>query len=191
MPATEKNANAFDMTTLSAVNSGYSLMLINNSTNEGQLITMTDLATMILNEIRNQTFTATELGQAAASTLPAAISSLNSAIALSQFDSSGIVVRSGFEYLSGGIMPLGSLYFVEFRVTVTEAISASTSFRSVAGSFGKKAPVSGKMIFASCTESPSKRIYANITTAKNLRFQVLDDIPVGNTIAISGWYLHA
>lgn len=79
MPATEKNANAFDMTTLSAVNSGYSLMLINNSTNEGQLITMTDLATMILNEIRNQTFTATELGQTAASTLPAAISSLNSA----------------------------------------------------------------------------------------------------------------
>ena len=80
MPATEKNANAFDMTTLSAVNSGYSLMLINNSTNEGQLVTMTDLATMILNEIRNQTFTATELGQAAASTLPAAISSLNSAM---------------------------------------------------------------------------------------------------------------
>ena len=80
MPATEKNANAFDMTTLSAVNSGYSLMLINNSTNEGQLVTMTDLATMILNEIRNQTFTATELGQTAASTLPAAISSLNSAM---------------------------------------------------------------------------------------------------------------
>ena len=50
MPTTEKNANAFDMTTLSAVNSGYSLMLINNSTNEGQLIRMTDLATMILNE---------------------------------------------------------------------------------------------------------------------------------------------
>lgn len=80
MPATEKNANAFDMTSLSAVNSGYSLMLINNSTNEGQLVTMTDLATMILNEIRNKTFTATELGQSSASTLPAAISSLNSAI---------------------------------------------------------------------------------------------------------------
>ena len=80
MSATEKNANSFSMTSLSAVNSGYSLMLINNSTNEGQLITMTDLATMILNELRNQTFTATELGQAAASTLPAAISSLNSAM---------------------------------------------------------------------------------------------------------------
>lgn len=80
MPATEKNANSFSMTSLSAVNSGYSLMLINNSTNEGQLVTMTDLATMILNEIRNKTFTATELGQSSASTLPAAISSLNSAI---------------------------------------------------------------------------------------------------------------
>lgn len=80
MPATEKNANSFSMTSLSAVNSGYSLMLINNSTNEGQLVTMTDLATMILNEIRNKTFTATELGRSSASTLPAAISSLNSAM---------------------------------------------------------------------------------------------------------------
>lgn len=80
MATTEKNANSFSMTSLSAVNSGYSLMLINNSTNEGQLVTMTDLATMILNEIRNKTFTATELGQSSASTLPAAISSLNSAI---------------------------------------------------------------------------------------------------------------
>lgn len=80
MASTEKNANTFDMTSLSAVNSGYSLMLINNSTNEGQLITMTDLATMILNEIRNQTFTAAELGQPTAATLVGAISGLNSAI---------------------------------------------------------------------------------------------------------------
>ena len=50
MATTEKNANSFDMTSLTAVNSGYSLMLINNSTNEGQLIRMTDLANMILNE---------------------------------------------------------------------------------------------------------------------------------------------
>lgn len=50
MATTEKNANSFDITSLTAVNSGYSLMLINNSTNEGQLIRMTDLATMILNE---------------------------------------------------------------------------------------------------------------------------------------------
>lgn len=80
MASTEKNANTFDMTSLSAVNSGYSLMLINNSTNEGQLITMTDLATMILNEIRNQTFTAAELGQPTAATLVGAISGLNSAM---------------------------------------------------------------------------------------------------------------
>ena len=80
MASTEKNANTFDMTSLSAVNSGYSLMLINNSTNEGQLITMTDLATMILNEIRNQTFTAAELGQSTAATLVGAISGLNSAM---------------------------------------------------------------------------------------------------------------
>lgn len=50
MATTEKNANSFDMTSLTAVNSGYSLMLINNSTNEGQLIRMTDLANMIINE---------------------------------------------------------------------------------------------------------------------------------------------
>ena len=50
MATTEKNANAFDMTSLTTVNSGYSLMLINNSTNEGQLIRMTDLANMINNE---------------------------------------------------------------------------------------------------------------------------------------------
>lgn len=191
MASTEKNANTFDMTSLSAVNSGYSLMLINNSTNEGQLITMTDLATMILNEIRNQTFTAAELGQSTAATLVGAISGLNSAIALSDFISSGITVRSGFEYVSGGYMPLGKLYFVDFSVTVTSNISASSNYVSVAGYFAPKAPAASSHLFATCSAKPNLKIGAYVTTSRNLRIYPFDGLSEGDIIRMTGWYMHS
>jgi len=87
-------------------------------------------------------------------------------------------------------MSLGSLYYVDVKVRVTETLSASTSFKNVIGSFGPKAPVLASQFQTSCVSAPAKKLYAYVNTSRNVRLAPLDGLSEGDAFSMAGWYLH-